>query len=1109
MRAPILLRPPAQAPLELDPDPAQERVVAWRGPGTCVVLASPGTGATTTLVSAVVARLAEVPASQVLVIARDRDAVRRMRRAIARGVPGGGLPTVTTFHGLAYSLVRRAAGPAPEQAVPRLLSGAEEDARIRDVLRGAIDDGDLPWPTDLLAATSTLGFANDLRAMLARARELDLSPERLTAVGVEADVPAWAALGRLAEIDAQVMALEGVIDYSGLLEMAIGAVDDWPGSLSSIYVDDFQEAGPLQRELLQALTGPETATLVMADPDIAAFGFRGGDRLGALRLAERPERGGSAGPPGHRGAEIHVLDRVHRGTVALRAAYDAARRQPALPGLPADVVRAYRHPDLSHLPAGAPDSVEVRAHDTWGDLAAWVADDLRRLHLGHGSAEPMTWQEMAVISRSTTHLESLRRALDIAGVPVTMSAADIPLPDEPAVATLLAAITAALHVDRLTPQGAVDIITGPLLGLDSVDVRRLARALRDRVRDAHPGQAVPAGTLLIRNLLADAMAGEIEVGEPGARVIELGRALASVRECARSGASPADVLWQAWSSGLPDEEGLAWPERLQRAALAGHGPSGHDLDAVRALFATAERLSDRYSGVVGIEGLLAALEGQRVAAERVTATASATPGVALLTAHLAVGRQWQHVVVVGAQEGVWPPALGGSSALRVPEWEAALDGPVKSDRGGFAAPPDPSDVATALRTAAAERMAQERRLFALAASRATSTLVVATVESDAEHRSRFVDDLGVETRARPGRPPRPLTLDGLVARLRSVAQDPDTSPALRQAAIERLAGLADAVDDAGAPLAPRADPGTWWGVAPLTPGLAPVRPPDRPIPLSGSGLATLSRCPLRWFLSRVVRAEGPRGNALAIGSLVHVLAERAARGDIAAEPDAMLAELDRVWPELPFDATWESLAERSEVAQALQRLCGYLRTADPAVAVEHDFAVTIEIPGLLSAEEPGLWADRHAESGASETAVRVRGAIDRIEITADGRVRLIDFKTARNLPSAREVDGDHQLGIYQLAVRHGALADVVGEPDLAGAALVQLRSETKGAPGQPRIQEQPALVDDGPEWLLGDIADAVARVRSEDFPAVVSQECRTCPYAAACPAQPDGREVLT
>ena len=1077
MRSPVIIRSPAEAAEQLRLDPAQERVVAWRGPGTCVALGAAGTGATTAIIEAVAARLQHASAGSILVLARDRDAVRRMRAAIARRATSVALPTITTFHGLAYALVRRTTAPGPDSTMPRLLSGAEEDARIRDLLRGAIVDDAVPWPAELLAATSTLGFANDLRAMLARARELGLGPEDLDALGRDAGVPVWQSLGPLARIDADVMALEGVIDYGGLLEMAIDAVDAWPGELAHVYVDDFQEAGPLQRRLLRAITGPGTATLVAADPDVAAYGFRGGDRLGPLRLIEEAH------------AEVIVMDRVHSGGGPLRAAYERVRRQPALPGLEASLVRAYRHPQPAEERAG--ESLDVIAHDTWGDLVAWLAHDLRRLHLGSDDAEPVAWGDMAVIARSTSHLESVRRALAAAGVPVAMDAADIPLPDEPAVATLLAAASAAVAPELVSTRAAVDLVTGPLLALDAADLRRLARALREGFRADHPGEPAPPGTDLVRDLLATAAA------DPGAeraidgaaaqahdRVVSLGRMLASVRDAADAGATPGEVLWQAWSGALPDAEGLAWPERLRRAALAGHAASGHDLDAVLALFATAERLSDRYAGVVGIRGLLAALQGQRVAAERVSSATPATPAVALLTAHVAVGRRWDHVVVVGAQEGTWPPVLAGSSTLRLPEWEAMV-----AQSGGPAA-------STALRAAAAERMAQERRLFALAVSRASRTLTVATVSSDAEHPSRFVDDLGVDSRHRPGRPPRPVTIDGLVARLRTVAQDPHQSAALRRAAVQRLAVLTDAVDDSGMPLAPRADPSTWWGVADLTEGVDPVRPADRPVALSGSGLATLRGCPLRWFLSRVVRAEGPRGRALAIGSLVHAMAERAARAEIPPDPEIMLREIDRVWAELPFDAPWEAQAERVDVAAALARLCAYLRNADEAIAVEHEFHVTIPI-----ASDDGVVGDAPVD----DTEVVLRGAIDRVEITGDGRVRLIDFKTARTLPSGSAVESDLQLATYQLAVQHGALGDLVASPEVSGAALVQLRAES--ASGLPRVQEQPALDDTDP-WLADDIAAAVARVRSEDFPAIVSSDCRTCPYAVACPAQPEGREVL-
>lgn len=188
------------------------------------------------------------------------------------------------------------------------------------------------------------------------------------------------------------------------------------------------------------------------------------------------------------------------------------------------------------------------------------------------------------------------------------------------------------------------------------------------------------------------------------------------------------------------------------------------------------------------------------------------------------------------------------------------------------------------------------------------------------------------------------------------------------------------------------------------------------------------------------------------------------------------------------------------MAAALARLCAYLSVADPVVAVEHEFHVTIPLTGGVDAD---------AGEGDMEGEVVLRGAIDRVEITADGRVRLIDFKTARTPPSGPAVESDPQLATYQLAVQHGALGDLAPDPELAGAALVQLRVDASRSPGRPRVQEQSAWDDRDDPWIVDEMAAAVARVRAEDFPAVPSGDCRTCPYVSACPAQPEGREVLT
>ena len=1057
-----------------------------------MVLGAAGTGKTTALVEAAVAGMA-VDRSLPTVIAFDRGSVRGLRARIAARMSFGSLPQVTTFHALAFALVDRAV--AGDESPPRLLSGAEEDVRIRDLLVGAVADGSIEWPDDLLAAVPTLGLANDIRAFLARARERGLTPRDLQRAGEVLGHEAWPALARLTEMDSDVMALEGVIDYTGLLQMAVDFVESDAGrsfaasTIPKLYVDDFQNADPLQRRLVEAIAAAGGRFVVAADPDLSIFAFRGADRLGALTLSEST------------GAPVVVLDEVHRGGTAVRRALGLVRRQPGLPGLTAEAVRSYREPRSA--PDVRPTTVTVGAYDSWGDMAAHVADDLRRRHLGLDGASGLDWADMAILVRSSEHIDALRRALESAGVPVRVATDEIPLRSEPAVAALLAALVSALEPEAMTPEGSADLLLGPLCGLDPAEMRMLARWLRGKSRREHPDAPVPAGIVLVRDLLRDAVRGDV-ADEPAQgvaavhrRVTALGDVLRRARLRAVAGARPADVLWLLWSQAQPDADGNSWPERLRVSALAGHRVSGHDLDAVMALFDTAERLSDRYSGVIGVPGFLAALTGQRVPAESVSGRAARVPGVDLLTVHRATARSWDHVVVVGAQEGSWPPVGSRSSVLHVDQVDALA-------RGSRLEGIDPEVLA---RQAQADSIAEERRLFCLALSRAESGVHVAVVQAQSQtgdQPSRFVDDIEIEPVRYPGRPARTMTLDGLVAHLRTIAQDPRSAPSLRTAAALRLAALAEARHDGGEPIVPSADPRAWWGIGDLSPGSMPVRDPGRPVTLSASGLTALEGCPLRWFLSRAAKAEGPRTRALAFGSIVHVLADQVARGLLPPDPDVLLGHVDRVWAELPFDAEWQSVAEHEALREALARLCAYHRTSDRRV-LDTELGFLVQIP-LLGETSDGETSDGETSDGEAA----VRGAIDRIEVDGEGRVYLIDFKTAASPPSGPKVVIDPQLGLYQAAVLCGALGDEHGVPQIGGASLVQLRVDATRSPGVPRIQEQPPLEADSlaDSWILDHVRAAVQRIRFEDFPATVSQECRTCPYTRTCPAQATGAGVI-
>ncbi|MFL6138596.1 MAG: ATP-dependent helicase [Frankiaceae bacterium] len=1105
--------PPHQAPPpHLD---AAARAVVEHAGGPLLVLAGPGTGKTTTLVEAVAARVARgTPLDRILVLTFSRKAAAELRERItARLGVTTESPAAWTFHAFCYALVRAWSPPDAFGEPLRLLSGPEQDVAIRELLMGAVADGTSAWPPTLAPALPTRGFAEEVRALLARVRELGLDPGDLAALGARAGRPAWAAAAAFCEGYLDVLDAQGAIDYAELVHRAVVLAGraDVRGQLreryAAVLVDEYQDTDPGQEALLRALAGDGRDLVVVGDPDQSIYAFRGADIGGILHFRDRfPTADGAPAP-------VVTLQRSRRAGRRLLAASRAVAGRIALPGLPAEVVRRHRALEPA---AGVPDGrVDVRVLPTTGAEQAYVADLLRRAHLEDG----IGWDRMAVLVRSGTHaIPSLRRVLSAAGVPVEVAGDELPLAREAAVAPLLAALRVADRPEELTVERARDLLLSPLGGADASDLRRLGRALRDVARAAaraDGGGAAPPrpSAVLLREALADPRLLTLvdeRVARPAHRLAGLVQA---ARAVLAAGGPPEEALWAVWA-------GSDWPRRLERASFAG-GATGRaadrDLDAVLALFETLGRAEQR-RGHRGVANLLAELEAQQIPGDTLAERGTRGAAVRLLTAHRSKGLEWDLVVVSGVQEGRWPDLRRRGSLL-----EADRLGPE-----GLREPPQ----ALAL-------LAEERRLFYVACTRARRRLVVTAVagaDDDGERPSRFLDELGVTVVPVPGRPRRPLSLAGLVAELRRTVTDPAATPALRRAAGLRLASLAAARRPDGRPLTPWAHPDAWWGLAEVTERAAPVVQGDRPLRLSGTSLSGLDVCPLRWFFQHEARAATPTSAAMGFGGLLHQLADDVAGERSPADPDALMARLDRVWSQLAFDAPWESIQQRAEARRALERFCRWHASerGRRLVATEVPFRTEIAV---------------------GDRAVTLTGRMDRVELDAGGRVHVVDFKTGKSAPSKAELARHPQLGIYQLAVREGALGDVEGMPPgphrPGGAELVQLRKP--GPDGGPKVQAQPALgsadpvdpadpagpvaVPDGAAaadaahpvaaaggaggagsgeggegggatWVERLLAEAVARLVAEDFPATPGHACNHCDYARCCPSRPAGRRVV-
>ncbi|MFI7409102.1 ATP-dependent helicase [Streptomyces sp. NPDC049627] len=1091
---------------------AAQRIVVDHGAGPLLVLAGPGTGKTTTLVESVAARIARGgDPERILVLTFSRKAAVELRDRLALRIGAARAPQATTFHSFCYALVRAHQDSDLFVEPLRLLSGPEQDVTVRDLLAGEpelerLGLAHVRWPDELRACLTTRGFADEVRAVLARSRELGLGPDALDAFARGIGRPDWRAAAAFLAEYLDVLDMQGVLDYAELVHRAVllarrpEAAERLAAQYDAVYVDEYQDTDPAQVRLLHALAGGGRTLVAFGDPDQSIYAFRGADVNGILEFPRAFPR--ADGRP----APVEVLRTSRRSGAALLAATRLLTQRMPLTRLPAEKVRAHR--ELAPVREGG--HVEVFTYPTPGTELDNIADILRRAHLEDG----VPWGDMAVLVRAGARtIPTVRRALTAAGVPLDIDGDDLPLRHEPAVAPLLTALRAVAAAeaadggvrrerdgDLVRPQEAdvrpqqgdpadgdstdepaaswldtetaLTLLASPLAGMDAADLRRLGRALRDEERAAGNPLPPPSDELLARAL---AEPERLAVHDPtyarGAQ--RLGALLRKARERLAGGGTAEEALWDLW-------EGTPWPARLERTARRG-GAAGRnadrDLDAVCALFATAARAEER-SGGRGALNFLEEIEAEDIAADTLTRRAVRPDAVHLMTAHRSKGLEWRLVVVAGVQEGLWPDLRRRGSLL-----EADRIG-----RDGLAEPLTPGAL-----------LAEERRLFYVAATRARERLVVTAVKApadDGDQPSRFLTELGVEPKDVTGRPRRPLSVAALVAELRATTVDPRASATLREAAARRLARLAALADEEGRPLVPSAHPYRWWGMFEPTESKVPLRNRDQPVVLSGSALDQLANtCALQWFLGREVKADAPATAAQGFGNVVHVLADEVASGHTPADLAVLMERLDSVWNALAFDAPWKSAQEKDNARVALERFLKWHvmdRAGRTPVASEHDFDVTLE---------------------AGDFEVRIRGQMDRVEADGDGRAYVVDFKTGKQAPSAAEVARHPQLAVYQLAVREGAVDEAFDgvRPEPGGAELVQLRqgaAKRDGGETLPKVQGQEPLEGAEGEWVGDLLATAAGKVLDERFTPTAGQHCTHCAFRASCSARPEGRHVV-
>lgn len=1053
-------------------DAAQRAVIDAELAASGVIIGAPGTGKTRTLVGRVERLLRgdesshESPAlrpEELLVLTPSRQAATALRDRIGvritQATPG---PLARSLGSFAFQVVRGAmvqAGLEP----PALLTGADQDRILAELLAGDAEDQRILWPEALNPAVrASKGFRSELRSFLAECTELGVGSGELRAAGNEV----WVAVAdflddyhrvldemRFAHRDAADLLAEAAGILRGADAVALGPL----GSLRVVLIDDAQELTRGGVAVVQALRARGVAVLAFGDPDISSGAFRGATPEVFAQLAAALGR-------------VFVLDQPHRQHPALSTLTRTVTQAIGVAGR----VEHRRAPALLEAQSDVEPAVTAFLASSPYEELDRIAGVLRDWHLTGG----IRWEQMAVIAHDTRQVTQLEAELASREIPTRAAGVQRPLGSELVVRDVVGVVRLALMpAEERTPQDWEEALTSPFGGMDAVGLRRLRARLRHLELEA--GGATPARELLRQAMTSPAHFTLIDAPEARAAA-RFAETVAAAADAATRGDSIHDLLWRVWDDARAvDGRRLAtvWRE----VALQ---PSGAEtaraLDALVALFAAAKRFVERTPNETADRFVRDILDSE---VPEDTLSSPDGPGrVVVLTPATALGAEFDAVVIAGVQDGVWPNVRLRGGMLQT--WRLA-------------------DALEAARTGAAEivpgaldrrrgALHDELRLFVRALSRARRRLLVTAVNDDDMSPSAFFGFLPTpDPLHQHPSADHPLTLRGLVARhrrtlttSRSSEQRDEAAGQLAVLARERVAGAA---------------PTEWYGIAaPST--TAPLR--DLVVDgarVSPSRMESFEECGLNWAIS-ALGGDTVRPPTAGIGTIIHEAMEKVPDGEL----ERLRQVLAEHWPELDFETAWIGRKERRKADLFIDRLHSYLtqvsRDGGRVLGSEAEFRFAVALGD--DAEQP-----RVIGADVAEPHALITGYIDRVEAYPAGagehaparargwtamagegeHVVVVDLKTGKRDKESDDGVTEHaQLAAYQIAVQEGL---VEGAParELGGARLV-IVSKTL-AKSDYRIAHQHTLDQDSRSAFLHRVADAARGMSASAFTAQVEAHC--------------------
>ena len=1022
------------------------------------VLGAPGTGKSATLVAGVVQAIKSgFDPNSILVLTYGRERASELRdQIVIQSGANAFEPIVRTFHSLAFSIINTQETPDDPKYV--LISGAEQDSFIRELLANPQYSPDVNWPQILEPALATRGFARELRDLILRASERNFTYKKLIEKSKLLNEPWWEPAANFWKIYDEVLGIRygfipGAakrIDSSSIISQAISDLttsqkirEAFQNKFKVIIVDEFQESDDSQRELLNLLASDRV--ILFADPHSAVGQFRGADPEGVKQYLAANN---------FIELELTTPLRTPDAITELTSAISSKFRNP---------ITSFNTGQADGVKTAKNGVIDVAKLASQSECANYIAHAFRSAHLRDGIA----WSQMAVILRAPgAGISAISRAFALNNIPVQIDSGALALGENPAIKPILTIAQIALGRIKLTANNwdlIEEVLFSEFGGADALSLRQM-RIDIGKLRE--PGDGAKSSTQIILDILD-----QNDAPLPWEQLLSLKRVADVISEARKvvrlnskggSKVDIADLIWAIWSSAKNyegDSLATSWRNRALKGGIRG-ASADRDLDAVITLFESARRFAERMPGS-DPQLFLDQLLSESIASDAIAARGQRGEVVSVMTVHSAKGLEWDLVAITGLQEGSWPNLRQRGSLL-------GSERLVESQRSQAVARREIEN------SAANALIEDERRLLNVAVSRAKKRLVVTAYskEDDSEPSPYFEEiyefvtgksSIDVDTSELP----RALTPQALVSTLRRDLESEN---------LEKREFAAKLLNTLAANEIASAKSENWLGGLELSSDES-ILPPDAQVSVSPSNLQSFSECGLKWFIEKSGGRDGD-STAQLLGIAIHSLAAMM-KNEPGLTYEDLVSRLENGWQLIDGNKGW---VRDYQFKKALEKLEKFYNWHSENKSNRTLFAVEAEFSKVIG-------------------RALFNGSVDRVEIDSDGRIYIVDLKTGASDISKAKAEDNKQLAGYQLAVYEEAFKEQSPGNQSAGAELLFLGNGSKSASAKAQSPKDH-------QEVLAQVVAAADAMSANEFIATVNDRCRMCAVKGLCPIQPQGRTVI-